>query len=477
MNRVNATYKLGASLYAVESPHSFSVSSHINDFPSKLLKSSHAGINLAQEKWLADISEQDQYGEYGSMVDLWASMYQSGMLGTDSEKIFADLSEGYWFVKGNRSIYDLDGRCLTNPWVGHSYHYDAELFSTVIGELVGQPAGVVVIDSTVTNVNVDANGNIENVCLANGQTVTADCFVDCSGFKRLLIKHLDNAWQASDEYYNDTAMVAPIFYDDHSNPTHSINTTTNVGSMNAGWRFSIPLQHRSGNGYIFNSRQHHDPDQLAAELDKVVDNPRPGQYRTIKWQPGRYSNALHKNCLALGLSAGFTDPFDANNLAVTCEIIAEFVSQLKQHSDSDSWLDTIRTRINRKSHDLWQDVDMRIQSWTRLSPRRDTEHYRLMADVAAKTHLRERFIDTVQDMRRRTGSNLDRFYMRSWSYVAVALRYGIDLPKTKLDNDIMALAKNYFDFNSRKWRVLAQSAPTAQQYYQKIKQEALAESA
>ena len=185
MNAVNATYKIGLKLYSTESSTSFSGTAHINDFPSDCLKLSHAGTNFAQIKDQADTSEHDQYGEHGSIVDLWTSMYQAGHLGTNTERIFADISEGYWFAKNNKSTYNLNGDCITNPWVGHSYHYDAELFSTVIGNLVGKPAGVVDIDSTVIDVTTDSDQNIKSITLANGQVIHADCFVDCTGFRRV----------------------------------------------------------------------------------------------------------------------------------------------------------------------------------------------------------------------------------------------------------------------------------------------------
>lgn len=469
MNAVKATYKIGGKIYSNESPTSFAVSAHINDFPSNCLKLSHAGTNFAQVKHQADTSEHDQYGEYGSIVDLWASMYQAGLLGTNSERMFADISEGYWFAKNNKSIYDLNGNCITNPWVGHSYHYDAELFSTVIGNLVGKPAGVVDIDSTVIDVATDSDQNIQSITLANGQIIHADCFVDCTGFRRLLVSKTQNEWIDSDEFYNNSAIVAPIFYDDHENPTHSINNVTNFGGMKCGWRFSIPLQHRSGNGYIFNSRIHRDVDQLAEEFDQVLDNPNTGKYRLIQWQPGRYRYAVKNNCFSVGLSMGFTDPFDANNLAVTCDLIQEFVGQLKTHSDDTDWLLKTKNYMNIKNQVFWDDVDMRIQSWTRLTPRCDTEHYRLMAQVAVDTRLEEKFIQQIQDMRNRTRYNLERFYMRSWSYVTVALRYGIQLPSVKLDNEITELAKNYFEFNSRKWKTLADSAPDMQEFNRNMK--------
>ena len=469
MNAVNATYKIGLKLYSTESSTSFSGTAHINDFPSDCLKLSHAGRNFAQIKDQADHSEHDQYGEHGSIVDLWTSMYQAGHLGTNTERIFADISEGYWFAKNNKSIYNLNGDCITNPWVGHSYHYDAELFSTVIGNLVGKPAGVVDIDSTVINVTTDSDQNIKSITLANGQVIHADCFVDCTGFRRLLVSKTQNEWIESDEFYNNSALVAPIFYDNHQNPAHSINNTTNFGGMKCGWRFSIPLQHRSGNGYVFNSRVHRDVDQLAEEFDQVLDNPTPGQYRLIQWQPGRYRNAVENNCFSVGLAMGFTDPFDANNLAVTCELINTFVNQLKTHSNDPDWLLKTKNRMNIKNQFLWDDVDMRVQSWLRLSPRCDTEHYRLMNQVAADTRLEEKFIQHILDTRNRTQSNLDRFYMRSWAYIVVATRYGIKLPSVKLDNEIMELAKNYFEFNSRKWKTIADSAPDLQEFNRNMK--------
>jgi hypothetical protein len=89
--------------------------------------------------------------------------------------------------------------------------------------------------------------------------------------------------------------------------------------------------------------------------------------------------------------------------------------------------------------------------------------------VAVDTRLEEKFIQRIQDMRNRTRSNLEKFYMRSWSYVTVALRYGIRLPSVKLDNEIMELAKNYFEFNGRKWKTLADSAPDMHEFNQNMK--------
>jgi hypothetical protein len=469
MNAVNATYKIGLNIHSGESPTSFSVTAHINDFPSDCLKLSHTGTNIAYEKHQADISQHDQYGEYGSIVDLWASMYQAGHLGTNTERMFADISEGYWFVKNNKSIYDLNGNCITNPWVGHSYHYDAALFSTVIGNLVGKPAGVVEIDSTVIDVTTDSNQNIKSITLANGQVIHADCFVDCTGFRKLLVSKTQNEWIDSDEFYNNSALVTPIFYDDHENRTHSVNNVTHFGGMKCGWRFSVPLQHRSGNGYVFNSRIHPDVDQHAEELDQVIANPNPGKHRLIQWQPGRYRHAIENNCFSLGLALGFTDPFDANNLVVTCCLIEGFVNQLKTHGNDPDWLLKTQNHMNIMNHNLWDDVDIRVQSWLRLSPRSDTEHYRLMTQVAVDTRLEEKFIQRIQDMRNRTLPNLHKFYMRSWAYIAVATRYGIKIPSVKLDNDIMELAKNYFEFNSRKWKTVADSAPSMQEFNRNIK--------
>jgi tryptophan halogenase len=461
MNRVKSTYKI-AILHKDWTENEHQYGGHCLDFPAKLLLKGVLENPLALTH-AAHRDSVDQYYPNGGIVDLWYTLYQQGKLGEISKQdLSLSLSENAWFAKNNRSIRTTGGDWLTNSGYGHSYHFDAELMGTVIGDLVGKPAGVKVVDSNVARVEID-NGNIKQLHLENGQTLSGDLFIDCTGFKRILVSALDYRWIAADEFANDSAMVTQIKYSNVDHPQHKISQTTTLAAMKQGWRFSIPLQHRSGNGYVFNSRhvknETHIADEFASTL--AIDQQ---DFRIIKWSPGRYEYPAKNNCVALGLSQGFTDPFDANNLNITLKLMRAMIENI--NTDQDTWITDLQNVLNHHSQYWWTDIHMRVESCLRLSPRRDTEHYRMMADHAERTNLRERFIEHVTNSRIQDYSHEHRMIWPSFVHVVTALRYDIPLPYTEYDNDLEMLAKQYFDFRKTKYQILSQRAPSHSDFYQ-----------
>jgi tryptophan halogenase len=395
-------------------------------------------------------------------------MYRAGMLDNTIDDLQAALSDQYYFSLNNKSVRNLDGSWISNPFHGHSYHYNAEVVSNVVGDLVGRPCGVKEIDSRVVDIVLE-NESIKTLKLANGTEITGDLFIDCSGFKRLLMSQLPNKWLEADEFYNNCAIVKQVFYDDVEHPQHQISNSTTFSSMDAGWRFSVPLQNRSGNGYIFNKRITPDVDQLVDEFNNsLADNK---DCRLIHWNPGHYQYAVVNNCLSLGLSLGFSDPFDANNLTVTTLLI-ETVSKLLGDPTSNN-LPSFTQVVNSISEKLWVDVDMRVKSALRLSPKTDTEYYRIMADAARSENLLEKFMQHIEQCEKRETDIMsqgiapkypDRAW-GSWSYTTLAMRYGIELPTSEFDTGLAEVAKHYFATRMAKNKMLADRAPHIKDFY------------
>lgn len=461
MNRVKATYKV-AILHKDWTEKEYQIGGHCLDFPAKFLLNGILENTLA----LTDIASKnpvDQYHPNGGIVDLWYTLYQQGKLGEISKQdLSLSLSEGAWFSKNNRSIRTAAGDWLTNSRYGHTYHFDAELLGSTIGNLVGKPAGVKVVDSNVSRVEIE-NGNIKQLHLDNGQTLSGDLFIDCTGFKRILVSALDYRWIDADEFANNSAMVTQIKYDNIDHPQHRISETTTLAAMKQGWRFSIPLQTRSGNGYVFNSRHVKDENQLAEEFASTLAIDKQ-DFRIIRWTPGRYEYPAKHNCIALGLSQGFVDPFDANNLNITLKLIMTIIEHI--NTDQDNWINDLQNFLNFRSQNWWTDINMRIESCLRLSPRRDTEHYRMLADYAERTKLQERFIEHIANSRIRDHNHKHKMIWPSFVHVVTALRYDIPLPYTEYDNDLEILAKQYFDFRKNKYQIMSQRAPEHRDFYQ-----------
>ena len=463
MDTVKATYKAALNYQDWTDKENY-FSGHCLDFPAKFLLKG-ALEDIYQLSLFAGQDSVDQYHPNGGIVDLWYTLYQQGKLGLATKQdLSLSLSEGAAFAAARRSIRNADGEWLICNTYGHAYHINAELVGNTIGELVGRPAGVKVIDGRVIGVDT-SDGKIKQLNLQNGGTVSGDLYIDCTGFKRLLTSALGYPWIDADELSNDSAMVCQIPYDDQDRPLYRISEVTVLAAMKQGWRFRVPLQHRSGNGYIFNSRTVTNENDLVDEFASTLALTAK-DFRIIRWSPGRYEYPARANCVALGLAQGFTDPYDANNLNLTTRLIMTMID----HCDTDkvTWIEDLQNVLNYRSTNWWKDIDMRVQSALRLSPRRDTEHYRMMADHAEKTHLKERFVEHVHQSRIRDYSHQIRMLWPRFVHVVTALRYDIPLPYTEYDQDLEILAKHYFEFTKAKYQILSRRAPEHSEYYHSI---------
>ena len=394
-----------------------------------------------------------------NITDIWYTMYRTGRLDREFSSFPMHGGKGYHFAKNNKSIRALDGEWLMDSSSGYSYQYDAELVGKTIGELVGKPAGVVHTDSTLVDVICDDTG-VKSLTLANGDTIqNVDLYIDCSGFNRLLMSKLDNEWINFSEFYNNSALVTQVQYDkkdDH--PLHSFRPVTVLAAMNHGWRFGVSTRSRVGNGYMFNSRQTTDVDSLADEFRSVIGVESSQKVRQISWDPGYYKNILHKNCFALGLSMGFGDPFDANNLALATKMLKNLISGLEKDNINAS-------QINIDAERMWGEIDLRVRTNLMLSPRRDTEHYRLMSQVALDTKLKEEWFEHINTRRQDYFKNRADWVFPLRVHIVLALRYGIELPITPVDEKYFPLVNSFFNRMDSYWSAVANSAPTSEEYY------------
>lgn len=393
-----------------------------------------------------------------NVSDVWYTMYRKGLLDKKFNGFPEHGGDCYYFALNNKSIRETNGNWLVNKWSGYSYQFDAELVGTTIGNLVGKPLGVKVVDSKINEVLTDDTG-ITGIRIADGSVLSADLYIDCSGFKRLLANELGNTWVDFDEYYNNSALVAPIPYDDSGLPLRSLRPLTVLAGMDSGWSFSVASRTRTGNGYIFNSRQETDIDKISDEFRRRLGVSSDKQFRMLKWQSGYFKNTWHKNCITMGLSIGFGDPYDATNLALSVEILRRLISNL-QNKITDT-----RDQFNQRFETMWKEVDLRVQTTLRLSPRRDTEHYKLMARVAEETNLRQRWIEHIESRRVNYFENRNQYIFPVRTHVALAIRYNIELPILEVDSKYYNAVNKYFNDMKEKGTRLSSIAPSSAEYY------------
>lgn len=191
----------------------------------------------------------------------------------------------------------------------YAYHFDAALYAKLLRRF-SEELGVIRVEGKVVDVTSDSDsGFVESVMLEDGQRIDGDLFIDCSGFRGLLIeKTLETGWEDWSHWLrNDSAvavqteLVAPP-------PPFTLAT-----ARSCGWQWKIPLQNRVGNGLVFSSTYMSDDEASKLLLDNLDGKPLT-DVRTIKFKAGRRLKQWNKNCVALGLASGFLEPLESTSI-------------------------------------------------------------------------------------------------------------------------------------------------------------------
>jgi tryptophan halogenase len=238
--------------------------------------------------------------------DSWMANFQHFWLKgsqTGVAKEYWDYSLNIRSAKANK--FNLD------PAAGleYAYHFDASLYAAYLRKY-SEALGVKRIEGIINNVRTNRdNGFIDSLELEAGENIQGDFFIDCSGFKALLIENtLHTGFEDWSHWLPCDRAVAvqtksvgePIPY------TRSI-------AHKVGWQWRIPLQHRVGNGLVYCSRYVSDDDAKALLLANV-EGETTTEPRVIKFRTGRALQQWNKNCVAIGLSSGFLEPLESTSL-------------------------------------------------------------------------------------------------------------------------------------------------------------------
>jgi tryptophan 7-halogenase len=246
-------------------------------------------------------------------------------------------------------------------------HFDAALFAGLMRKQA-EANGVRRIDAKITKVNRRASdGFIESVQLDYGASFGADLFIDCSGFKGLLI---EESLATGYEHWNHWLLCDRAFAV-QSKSVAAPNSYTNVTARPAGWQWQIPLQHRDGNGHVYASQFIRD--ELARDLlVKNVAGELLHEPRKILFMPGRRKQAWNKNCIAIGLAAGFLEPLESTSIA----LIQTGIEKIRQLVAAGKYNDSIVREFNETTALEYERVRDFIILHYKLNARDDTEFWR-----------------------------------------------------------------------------------------------------
>ena len=199
-----------------------------------------------------------------------------------------------------------------------SYHLNADKFGEYLRDNIAVPNGVHHIKGDVHNVIKTPEGNISAVTTVDGGAISADLFIDCTGFRSLLLEqHMGVPFISfKDQLFNDRALVTHIEYDDKETQMHCY---TDCVALNNGWVYNIPMWNNIGTGYIYSSKYVSDADAEKEFREYLPESAKDCQFNSIKIKHGKHIHAWEKNVVGIGLAYGFLEPLESTGLMTTHE--------------------------------------------------------------------------------------------------------------------------------------------------------------
>lgn len=227
--------------------------------------------------------------------------------------------------------------------LSHAYQFDAALYAAFLRRYA-EDRGLERVEGKIISVDLaPENGFITSVDLENGETLSGDLFIDCSGFRALLLG------QALDVGYESWADLLPVDRAVTAQTAKSgpVKPFTRCTAKQAGWQWRIPLQHRTGNGYVYSSRFIEDDAAEAEFLSALESNPIT-PIKQIRFTTGRRNRFWEKNCIGIGLSSGFLEPLESTSIYLIQTGIKALVSLFPDASCPQVERDEYNTILGRE---------------------------------------------------------------------------------------------------------------------------------
>ncbi len=262
-----------------------------------------------------------------------------------------------------RSPKHLDGRRATN----YAWHFDANLVADFLKRFSVTKQGVTHVVDELGEVVKDDRGFITALKTKSGREIPGDLFVDCSGFRSLLInKAMEEPFVDMSNYLLcDSAVAAPVPNDDAK---CGVEPYTSSIAMKSGWTWKIPMLGRFGSGYVFSSK-FASMDEASRDFCNLWGlDERKVELNRIRFRVGRNRRAWVKNCVGIGLSSCFVEPLESTGIY----FIYAAIFQLAKHFPDKRFDPTLIDRFNREVETMFDDSRDFIQAHYVVAPRTDT---------------------------------------------------------------------------------------------------------
>lgn len=268
--------------------------------------------------------------------------------------------------------------------LNYGYHFDASKLSQWLMGHATNTLGVKHILANLVAVNQCPDGEITSLSLDSGVSISGDLYVDCSGQRALLIGEAMDVplYSIAHVLPNDRAIATQVPYSD---PAAEIASVTRSTAQASGWIWDIGLQSRRGVGYVHSSAHVSEDEASTALLSYIASSDTSTQLnelnvRSIPFNPARREVSWYKNCVAIGLSAGFIEPLEASSIA----LIEQAANRLCEILPLDQQSMTAEAAaFNQQMARQWAQVEEFLQLHYVLSQRDDSEYWRAVRNESA----------------------------------------------------------------------------------------------
>ena len=263
-----------------------------------------------------------------------------------------------------------------------AYHFDAALYAAMLRRY-SERLGVSRIEGLVRHVERNGEtGDVTALTLSDGREVAGDFFLDCSGFRGVVIE------QALDAGYDDWSQWLPCnrAVAVQSGRLDALPPFTRSTALDAGWQWRIPLQHRTGNGHVF-CDAFLSEDAATDALLGNLDTPAIAEPRMLRFVTGRRRKTWDHNVVALGLAGGFLEPLESTSIYMVQSALAKLIALFPR---GDRVNPAARNTFNASMATEWERVRDFIIAHYKVTERDDTPFWAHCRDMAIPDSLAER---------------------------------------------------------------------------------------
>lgn len=421
--------------------------------PADFIRKTNSTMKLAIKfrDWKAlDEDYWHPFGTLGPSIEnrpLFNYWFAQALQGKQSGELM-DLSVAIQLAENNKfAMPDNDPRSQLGG-LKYALHFDAGLVAKYLRDYAEGKA-CRRIEGRVVDVAKSSDDTISSIQLESGEVVDGDFFIDCSGFRGLLIeKAMDSPYEDWSEWLPcDSAIAAPTANRGETKP-YTIST-----ARSAGWTWRIPLQSRTGNGYVYSSRFISDDDAKAEFLSAIGEEPLV-EPRVLRFTGGMRREIWKGNCLALGLSSGFLEPLESTSIHLVFINLFRFLDHFPAATPNRNLID----QFNKLAADEMEEIRDFLVLHYCLSDRTDSEFWRHVSSMSLPDSLQNK-IDLFTKNGRIISKHDDLFTNISWASVLHGMGArpeGIDPLTGLIPDDFKA---NVMAEMAKKNRAVAASAP------------------